>query len=323
MAIASNVPFKLQVIKKFPKEIIQEGTLFSTDEKEVWEKEIITLSIEENDEIEILFDTNDETARLYLDALDIVPLDDRKVMYDSDGHIYRMPSHEPFILYKGNSGFDALCVDAFQISILCGGKWYYGVLNVLPKPMDINEWTMMKDDLEKEMTGLAQDIVRRNIGLGNMKYGNLPPKVLFDFIVIKKSAQKVLMSLIDIAEAPRCEIVTQYKKIINNKNCRLDEESIRRYATRAGSEATYKVPVKCVNYDIQDNRILKSIVVDYEKRLNTFMKLLEELQIYNNSFDLGKTFQHKSEWENSIFEFKATAHKLTYCAISNKTFKNL
>ena len=89
MAIASNVPFKLQVIKKFPKEIIQEGTLFSTDEKEVWEKEIITLSIEENDEIEILFDTNDETARLYLDALDIVPLDDRKVMYDSDGHIYR------------------------------------------------------------------------------------------------------------------------------------------------------------------------------------------------------------------------------------------
>lgn len=53
MAIASNVPFKLQVIKKFPKEIIQEGTLFSTDEKEVWEKEIITLSIEENDEIEI------------------------------------------------------------------------------------------------------------------------------------------------------------------------------------------------------------------------------------------------------------------------------
>ena len=66
--------------------------------------------------------------------------------------------------------------------------------------MDINEWTMMKDDLEKEMTGLAQDIVRRNIGLGNMKYGNLPPKVLFDFIVIKKSAQKVLMSLIDIAE---------------------------------------------------------------------------------------------------------------------------
>lgn len=310
MAIASNVPFKLQVIKKFPKEIIQEGTLFSTDEKEVWEKEIITLSIEENDEIEILFDTNDETARLYLDALDIVPLDDRKVMYDSDGHIYRMPSHEPFILYKGNSGFDALCVDAFQISILCGGKWYYGVLNVLPKPMDINEWTMMKDDLEKEMTGLAQDIVRRNMGLGNMKYGNLPPKVLFDFIVIKKSAQKVLMSLIDIAEAPRCEIVTQYKKIINNKNCRLDEESIRRYATRAGSEATYKVPVKCVNYDIQDNRILKSIVVDYEKRLNTFMKLLEELQIYNNSFDLGKTFQHKSEWENSIFEFKATAHKL-------------
>lgn len=95
------------------------------------------------------------------------------------------------------------------------------------KPMSINEWTMMKDDLEKEMVGLAQDIVRRNIGFGNKKYGDVPPKVLYDFIVIKKYAQSVLVALLDIVENPRCEIATQYKKVVNNKNCRLDEESIK------------------------------------------------------------------------------------------------
>lgn len=310
MAIVSNLPFKLQVIKRFPVEMHQEGVLFFDDEKEVWKKEVVTLSIEENDEIEILFNSEDENAKLYLEALDIVPLDDRKIAYDPEGHIYRMPGPEPFILYKVNSGFDALCVDTFQISVYCYEKWYYGTLQVLPKPMNLDEWIMMKDDLEKEMVGLAQDIVRRNIGLGNQKYGNVPPKVLYDFIVIRKYAQSLLVALMDIAENPRCEIVTEYKKVGNNKNCRLDEESIRRYATRAGSEATYKVPVKVVNYDIQDNRILKNIIIDYENRLNIFLELLVELRDYTNNFDSGRTIQYKNEWEKSISEFRNVAQKL-------------
>lgn len=310
MAIVSELPFKLKVIKRFPKETCKDGTLFLDNAKEVWKKEIVTLTIEENDEIEILFDSKDKNAKLYLEALDIVPFDDRKIAYDSEGRIYRMPSQEPFVLYKGNSGFDALCVDIFQISVFCCEMWYYGTLQVLPKPMNMGEWTMMKDELEKEIVGLAQDIVRRNIGFGNMKHGDLPPKILYDFIVIKKYAQSVLVALLDIAENPRCEITSQYKKVINNKNCRLDEESIRRYATRAGSEATYKVPIKVVNYDIQDNRILKKIVVDYEKRLNIFLELLSEIQDYTKNFDSGRTIQYKNEWDKSILEFKIVAQKL-------------
>ena len=257
-----------------------------------------------------MFDSEDDNAKLYLEALDIVPLDDHKIAYDSEGRIYRMPSSESFILYKANSGYDALCVDTIQISVYCNEAWYYGTLQVLPKPMNMNEWTMMKDDLEKEMVGLAQDIVRRNIGLGNQKYGNLPPKVLYDFIVMRKYSQSLLVALLDIAENPRCEIVTEYKKVGNNKNCRLDEESIRRYATRAGSEATYKVPVKVINYDIQDNRILKNIIIDYDNRLNIFLELLVELRDYTNNFDSGRTIQYKNEWEKSISEFKNVAKKL-------------
>ena len=310
MAIVSDLPFKLQVIKKFPKETYQEGKLFFDNEKEIWKKEAVTLSVEENDEIEVLFESEDENAKLYLEALDIVPLDDRKIAYDSEGYIYRMPSSESFVLYKDDGKFDALCVDTFQISVYCYKTWYYGIFQVLPKPMSINEWTMMKDDLEKEMVGLAQDLVRRNIGFGNKKYGDVPPKVLYDFIVIKKYAQSVLVALLDIVENPRCEIATQYKKVVNNKNCRLDEESIKRYATRAGSEATYKVPVKVINYDIQDNRILKNIIIDYESRLNSFLELLVELRDYTNNYDSGRTIQYKNEWEKSISEFKNVAQKL-------------
>ncbi len=310
MGIVSDLPFRLQVVKQFPKIAHQNAKFFCDDSKELWAQSEITLSIEENDEIEILFDSEDTEAKLYLEALDIVPIDDGKIAYDKKGHIYRMPSKELFTLYKANSGYDALCVDLFQISIYCYGKWYYGSFQVLPKPMSVSEWTMMKDELEKEMVGLAQDIVRRNIGIGSQKYGNIPPRMLYNFIIIKKYAKTVLAALIDIAENPRCEIITQYKNIGNNRNCRLDEESIRRYATRAGSEATYKVPEKVTNYDIQDNRLLKMILLDYEQRLNQFLELLNEIIDYSKTYDLGQTEQYKNEWENSILEFRRIAKKL-------------
>lgn len=319
MVTASDLPFKLQVIQRFPQFSYQNGVDFSNDAKEIWKNGTITLSVEENDDIEILFDSNDAKAKLYLEALDIAPIDDRKIAYDDDGHIYRMPSEESFVLYKGDSGYDALCVDIFQISVFCYGTWYYGTFQVLPKPMNLGEWTMMKDELEQEMVGLAQDIVRRNIGIGNLKRGDIPPKVLYDFIVIKKYAQSVLFSLLDIAENPRCEIITQYKKMNSNRNCRLDEESVRRYATRAGSEATYKVPEKEINYDIQDNRLLKRIILDYEKRLNQFLELLEEIHVYSQALDIGKTVLYKNEWERSIFEFQQVARKLKKMTSQLKT----
>ena len=310
MDIVSDLPFELKTIRRFPKLSYQEGVNFFDNDKEIWEKDIITLSIEENDDIEILFNSEDSNAKLYLEALDIVPIDDRKIAYDEAGHLYRMPSEETFVLYKSNSGYDALCVDSFQISVFCFNQWFYGVLQVLPKPMNIDEWTMMKDDLESEMVGLAQDIVRRNIGIGKMKKGDVPPKILYDFIVIKKYSQAVLSALLDIAENPRYDIITHYKKVTNNRNCTFDAESIRRYATRAGSEATYKVPEKVTNYNIQANRLLKRIILDYEKRINQFLDLLEEVYDYSKTFDSGKTIQYRDEWEKSILEFRTVACKL-------------
>lgn len=310
MGIVSNLPFKLQVVKQFPKTTYQDAKIFFDNPKELWSQSEITLSIEENDEIEICFDSKDLNSKLYLEALDIVPIDDGRIAFDENGHIYRMPSKELFTLYKSNSGYDALCVDSFQISIYCYGIWYYGNFQVLPKPMNVGEWTMMKDELEKEIVGLAQDIVRRNIGIGSQKYGNVPPRMLYNFIIMKKYAKTVLAALIDIAENPKCEIMTQYKNVVNNKNCRLDEESIRRYVTRAGSEATYKVPEKVTNYDIQDNRMLKMILLDYEKRLNQFLELLDEIVDYSKTYDLGQTQQYKDELEKSILEFRRIAKKL-------------
>ena len=86
MGIVFDLPFRLQVVKQFPKTIYQDAKIFFDNPKELWLQEKVTLSIEENDEIEILFDSEDPEAKLYLEALDIVPIDDGRIAYDEKGH---------------------------------------------------------------------------------------------------------------------------------------------------------------------------------------------------------------------------------------------
>lgn len=310
MDIVSDLPFKLHLIKKFPFYQVIKASAFCKVEDDIWNNNIITLSVEENEDIEILFESSDSKARLYLDALDIVPFNDSNIGQDESGQIYRLPDKESFVLYRSNAGYDALRIDVLRISVFCCNEWYYGAFEVLPKPMSLNEWKMMRDDLENEIIGLAQDIVRRNIGLGTINDGGMPPKYLYDFFVIKKYAKSVLAALTDITEKPRYTIQTQYEMVSNSKNCVFDKETIKRYVMRGGSEAIFKVPEKKIYYDIQDNRMLKKILIDYEKRLNNFLELIDEVEKYSNDFLSGDTMQYKNSWRKSIFEFREIALKL-------------
>ncbi|MCI5508884.1 MAG: restriction endonuclease-like protein [Eubacterium sp.] len=307
MGIASNLPFEFELTRNYPEFKNKSKGHFYISEKEAWEHSLDSFQIEENEEIEILFDAEDISARLYLEALDIVPPNEEEMEFDEQGDIYRYPRKDTFFLYKHNKGYDALCVDTFLIVVYCTQQYYYSTLKVNPKPFSENEWIMMKDDLENEITGLAQDLVRRNLGLGTKRHGNIPPKVLHDFIIMQKYSKKILPALIDIADCPRYQISTRYKRVLDTKNCTLDEKSVRRYITRAGSEAFYQVPEKVINYDIQDNRILKMILQNYDKRLNEFIEIID-----NNDYEFieKESKQYRIEWLKSVESFKYAARKL-------------
>ncbi|MGN0484814.1 MAG: DUF2357 domain-containing protein [Lachnospiraceae bacterium] len=273
MDIVSDLPFQLQVIQRFPTLSCQSAQCFCTQEDEVRNEHVETLSVEENDDIEILFDSEDPQARLYLEALEIMPIDDHEIGENAAGELYRRPSPKPFFLYRTNAGYDALRVDTFRLAVFCRGSWYYGSFVVKPKPMSEEEWQMMKDELEKEMTGLAKDLMKKSLGAVGE---NLPLQSMHDFYVIQNYAQSVMTALLDITQHPRCEIKTTYRQISSSRSHAFDAETMKRYAIKSGSEATWKVPQKTVCYDIQDNRILKKIIREYEKRLGQFLELLAD-----------------------------------------------
>lgn len=70
MDIVSDLPFTLKLIQNYPVETIQEARVFCKEEQDIWKDSIITLSVEENEEMDLYFNAEDPEARLYLEALD-------------------------------------------------------------------------------------------------------------------------------------------------------------------------------------------------------------------------------------------------------------
>lgn len=302
MDIVSNLPFVLKINGALYKQ-------FSVAEESIYQDDFPTIKIVENEEVMILFNSPDNSARLYLDALDILP-DGNNILVDEEGLIYRPVSSSPFPLYKLGNDYDALRVDTFRICVVCNDKRYYSLLEVLPKQLSIGEWMMMRDDLENEIRGLAQDIVRHNIGLGNNKAGPIPPEKLYTFFVVQKYAPKVLAALIALQNAPKYHIVTHYIEEESSKAVKMDAVTVRRYLHRGGAESVYSVPVKRITYDIQENRLLKHIIAIYDRELTQFITMIEGIAVYRKNNKLLEHKQYRVSYEQELSEFLSTAKKL-------------
>lgn len=311
MAIVSEVPFELKICRHFPSYNEVSGKVFFTEEKDVWINDDATFSVEENEEISVIFKSSDSDAKLYINALDIVGIEDNQLFEDIEGHLYRAPSETPFYLYKNDGYYDELRVDEMLIKVICNNLIYYGKLIVLPKPVSMNEWRMMRDDIESEMRGLSQDLIKKNVGLGGKHNAVLPPKLMYDFLVIENYSYKILPALIDISKNPRYEIKTYYERV-PNKNVydqSYDSETIKRIVKSSGSESTISIPVKKSEYDIQDNRILKMILNIYEKKLEEFISVIDN----TSSFSLKTTSDDDKsiiKSDSGIVKFKEIAIKL-------------
>ena len=302
----------MDTVYDFPFELSFNGLkakAFSEEELEIYSKDFPPFSLFENDEVEIYFNSSDANARLYLDALDVLP-DGYGVLIDDNGRAYRQVSTEPFPLYKNNDEFDALRVDQFRVEIVCEEKHYFGLLDILPKQLNSVEWRMMKDDLEEEITGLAQDIVRRNIGLGDRREGAIPPQKVYNFFVIRKYASKILSALIDLQKTPKYQIVTEYTNQESFKAAEIDSTTVQRYLRHGGSDSYLSVPTKHINYDIQENRLLKHIIKIYDNELVEFIYKIKGIQEYRKNLRGWEHKQYIELYEEGINEFLETAYRL-------------
>ena len=268
-------------------------------------------TIKENDEMDLYFNSTDKEARLYLDALECCPSSNR-IMVDDEGFVYCTPGEEVIKLYRSDSSYDALRVDVLQISVMCGLNSYFCFLKIAPKQLSLEEWKIMRDDLETEIQGLAQDIVRRNIGLGNEVKGLLPPDDLYAFLIINKNAHAIMSALLDIKDKPKYKLKKRYEEVDESKNREIDTETVKKYLQRGALSHTLLVPRRDIVYDIQENRLLKKIVKACDEKLAHFIDVIYSTLNYRKQrlTRYPKHSLYDEKYIQGLESYLATAEKL-------------
>lgn len=268
-------------------------------------------TIKENDEMDLYFNSTDKEARLYLDALECCPSSNR-IMVDDEGFVYCTSGEEVIKLYRSDSSYDALRVDVLQISVICGLNSYFSFLKIAPKQLSLEEWKIMRDDLETEIQGLAQDIVRRNIGLGDEAKGLLPPDDLYAFLIINKNAHAIMSALLDIKDKPKYKLKKRYEEVDESKNREIDTETVKKYLQRGALNHTLFVPRRDIVYDIQENRLLKKIIKAYDEKLAHFIDVIYSTLNYRKQrlTRYPKHSLYDEKYIQGLESYLATAEKL-------------
>lgn len=229
----------------------------------------------ENIDLLIHFQCDDENSKLYMDGLESIP--EMYVEEDDNGETFLRPSNYPIPLFKFE--FYPLIPGFYRLLVETNNTKYFTLIQIKPKQLSVQQWEIMKDELESELAGLAQDLIRKNLGIGLPIGKYISSKLLHRFIVIQRNFGNVMEALSDLVNRVNHRIQKDYRLVEASQARVIDEVTIRYRLTHLENPNTYKIPVRLVEYDLPENQWIKRIVKIISRYLNEFSLAVET---YNN-----------------------------------------
>lgn len=230
--------------------------------------------LKENQELLLHFRSRDEEAQFYMDGLEV--LDERfGLEVDSHRMPFLLPQEEPWPLFKHTDEYYPLIPGFYRIKVISQGVAWHTAVRIVPKELTVPEWETMRDELEAQLRGLAQDLIRKNMGLGDPLLQFLPPEHLFRFLVINKHFRVMMAALSDLRTRVNHRIRKSYRIVPANRAKSTDQETVRHRLTHP-EETGLKTPVREVDYDLLENRWVRHIVHVLSRYLDDITVSLQE-----------------------------------------------
>jgi hypothetical protein len=252
---------------------IQVTEFFSDEILFLEKREESYIEVQENRGLTLTFHSDWEESKLFMDGLDSLPL--RGLERDpQNGEVYLYPNEKPVTLFDHTNNFYPLIPGIYQIRIIHHGQPNYAWVKVVPKQLDEAQWEQMKDELEREMEGLAKDHLLKKSSLSS-SMGGVSLSLLEQFFVINNRFSSVMAALTDLYRKVNYTIQKEYpsgrSRDLEGKYARqIGSESDRGYAIKTASQS--------IIYDLPENRLSKKIIESISKTLKEFISEIEEIQ---------------------------------------------
>ncbi|ALC89412.1 hypothetical protein AM500_06155 [Bacillus sp. FJAT-18017] len=236
------------------------------------------LEIPENIPLNVTFTSVDSTARMFMDGLDALPVGLLEQEGDG-GEIFLKPSQSPLVLFQHNGDeYYPYIPGLYRIMVVSGEKPYFSWLRITPKQINADQWETMRDEVEAELRGLAQDLIRKSYGLPKDADIKLSPDILRQFRVIEHRFPAIMASITDLYKKINFAIKKEYQLMPEEKAKVVDEITIRHRVQHPDSDEWLLTPIKKINYDLPENRLAKKIVKSLIATLSKFIVSVENYQ---------------------------------------------
>ena len=318
MAILSNIPNFDLAFYEGTDETEYKFNLFFEAEDEIADV-VPSVVVKENITLKLRFRSPYEKSRLYIDGLDAVQ--DHSIEEDEHGVPYIKPNNDIIKLFEGS---DYPLVPGFYRAVIVHeNKTYYSIFQVVPTRLTVAQWELLRNELEQDLKGLAQDLVRRNLGLGMPVTTDapLPPQFLFYFLVIQKRFSAIMSALNDLIDKPSFKIRKEYHWFNLERSKVIDEKTIRSRLTHPEITNLYHVPIREIYYDLPENRWIKKIfrflntcLCEFDSAVDGYnvllLKEIEDLKRYDYEEHIRKQIDQKERILQDLLSYKERSQKM-------------
>lgn len=285
-----DIPFKLifsqnNIPYPIDKFVSSEDELYKLDDS------CITC-ISENISLNVHFSSSNSNDKCYFDLLDIV--------YKNDSYeeiTYLAPSNDTVAIYNTDENYTgALIPGYYKITVVSNDLNYYTWLKISPKQLTEEQWITMRDEIESEITGLAQDILYKRTGSELNNNSPLPLGLLNKLELINNYFKIWPLSFKAISENPRFKITREYKLVEKTAAKMVDQVSIRKTNTDAKIKARNQIYTvqNTVSKDVLENKWLKYLIFNISTNIRYISKELDKYLL-----QIEKKIKKKNRWKSN------------------------
>lgn len=312
MDIPSKLPFQLSFFQKKEYPIKH----FSHDPDEILTAGV---TLVENIEFSVRFDSDEPTVRLYLDGLDLLPRDE--VMVDEHGRVYLPPSKRQVPLFKDHATHLPWIPGHYRIKIETPQHQFYALLQINPKQLTVLQWEQMKQEIEDELKHLTKEFIQSK--LDSRSSDSLSYILLNQFSYIQQKLPSALYSLRDLIQKGSQQIHKKYHLLPAQRIRLLDEKSMR-YHFKHPHREHWLAPVYQVDMDIPENQWIKQIIIDLDQRLQQIIEAFEQYRLdVQKENQALHPYRYQSNTQMKIDQNTQLLHKIQTCIQQAKQMKKM
>ncbi len=313
-----DIPFKFRILESNNPFLISNSlddypeynNYFFTEEKIDSIKDEQMISITENTDITIEFNSVKGNARVYMDTLDYYQSSICKE--DENGNIYIDESPEPIVLFKNaksDKDYYPFIPGTYQIYVTLENEKYYALINVQPKQLTPPELDLMREEIEETIENLAHMLVT-NKNISKMIDSSLEEESISNkLLILMNYYNKIIPTLKEIQQSPRYKIINHYYLEGIDKVKIIDQETIKHRLKKCDNQNRLLVPKREITRDLPENTIIIKIIKyiqNVARTINQYIEnLLPHIEYDANLLVGGKFPRPESEYSKYIHQIES------------------